>query len=238
MLLGLLVFAGVFLVGKRIIDDQPDRWSAQAAVVIFPDDKLDTDLAANYYSTLSQGQVPNTVAEYFRLPGIRNEALDRLARQDPNAGDSEITVEVVEGTSMITITTQASTPQVAEGLADNVLEQGDVEIEKLPVTRGYQLDVASRAEGTAERSSIDRTTFLAVLLLVAAVAAVAAQQVALQLLTAFIGGSSLLRIRQRAQDTPEGPEADEPVPDRDAALLELWGDDQEGATSTRAPRSG
>ncbi len=243
VVIGLIMFLAVFLVGRELLNNQPTGWTAQAAVVIFPNDKLDTDLAATYYSTLTEGQIPNTLAEYFRLPEIRQSAVDQVG-----ASGGGVSVEVVEGTSMITITADASTPVLAERLADVVLEKAESRIEKLPVRRGYELDVASRAEGTAKRTGIDTTTFLGALVLVAVVAAIAIQQVALHLASAMLlqrmPNDLSVPPGERAAYAPEHRDGEDRLTkkrgDRDteppdvAAFLELWGSRSKSETSSRS----
>ena len=148
---------------------------------------------------------------------------------------------------MITITADASTPVLAERLADVVLERAESRIEKLPVRRGYELDVASRAEGTAKRTGIDTTTFLGALVLVSIVAAIASQQVALHL-----GSAVLLQRMPSDTSIPPGERAAYASEHRDgedgltkrgdrdteppdvAAFLELWGSRSKSETNPRS----
>lgn len=230
ILFGFVVFALVWTAGRQLLGSQPVRWSAQAAVVILPDDSLDTDLAASYYSTLSQGQIVNTYAEILRLQRFQDSVTQELARRT-GGDDVGVSVEVVADTSMITIGADASKPRVAERFADGILGQALSYVEGLPISNVYELAVASQAAGNAEETGVDARTFLAVLTLVAVVAGIAAQQVWQQTAAA-------LRVR-RLTDASAPAERRPPPPPRNerGPLVELWGDGEVDGATQRAPEA-
>ena len=229
LLFGVIVLALIWTAGRQLLESQPFRWTAKAAVLILPDGSLDTDLAASYYSTLSQGQIVNTYAEILRLQRFQDSVTQELGRRT-SGEDVGVTVEVVADTSVISIVANASKPRVAERVADGILGQALSYIEGLPISNVYELAVASQAAGNAEQTGVDSRTFLAALTLVAVVAGIAAQQVWQQTAAA-------LRVRRLMDASAPAERGSPPPPRNERTLGELWGDGEVAGASQRAPEA-
>ncbi len=181
---GALVAMLVLLAGGAFLATRGDGWTAEATVMVVPDQGLDAAAGAGYYETLSRGHVVATVAEMLRLGRFRDEAAGDLGLTPGQRDSTTVDVQVVPNTAIITIAATAPEAGLAERTADAVVARATA-YEGLPDP--YDLIPVSGAADTARRPPVAGWQFVAVLLLIAVVAAVAAQQAAYHLAAAAGG---------------------------------------------------
>ncbi len=185
LLVALLVLAG----GALFWQSQPQQDQAESTLVVLPD--AASDEAASYYDTLSSGQIATTFAEILALRGGEGAA--------PGV---DVEVEVVPGTSLITVTATAEDGATAEAEADAALERARPFFDQL--AGPYDVSVVSPAAGTAETTGLALPIVAGVVLAVALVAGLAA----------YLAVSGLQQARDHARRAAGAGSSLPPVPAR------------------------
>jgi capsular polysaccharide biosynthesis protein len=215
---GVAVLLVVLLLGGLYLATRSTSWSAQASLVVLPGAGEGDVARANYYETLSRGQIVSTFAEILRLQRFEEAAAQELGLGEAELEQVATTVEVIAGTAMIVLTATAEEPALAESLVDGIVAQWQDYLEGFDSP--YDAELVSFARGTAEQAGIETTQFVLVLAVVAVAAAVAAQQAVYQL-------TSHLRQRRPAAHADRPPLA--ALPASSEAVDETSSDDPGGA---------
>lgn len=170
---------------------RPGGWQAHASAVVLPQTKSSAD-AANYYETLSNGQLVSTVAQLVDRPRyLRTAAHDLGLSAEPGAGVT-VSAAAVPETAVVTVTAEAPTSRAAEQIADRVLAQATPDVDAL--VPPYRLKPVSSAAGTATERGLSASAFAVIAALVALVGGAAAQQLVYQLGLARRRGAAATRI--------------------------------------------
>jgi hypothetical protein len=194
---GAVALVVVLLAGGTFLATRRGEWTAETTAMVVPDQALDPAAGAGYYETLSRGHVVATVAEILRLGHFRDEAATGLGITPEQRDSVTVEVAVVPNTAIITIAATAPDARLAEQMADAVLARATA-YEGLP--EPYELTPVSGAAGTARQAAVATWRFAAVLLLIALVAGVAAQQAAYHLAAAANAGGTAARPARNGAD--------------------------------------
>lgn len=221
LLAGAVVAVTVLVVGLVLVSTQPARWSAQSSLLVLPQAPTsDPDVLAGLYDTLSRGQVAETYAELLRM---RPAAPGAGQQPGPSLGDqttaADVLVEVIPETSVIRVTATADSASRAEQAADAVAQSGRAYIAGLDSPYGVQ-SIGS-ATGSAERAGLGAPLLGGIVVALAVIAGVAAQQAVRQL---------GLLLRRRRVGAPAAPGPDH-APDHagTSAVEPLFEPDKESA---------
>ena len=161
---------------------QHGKYKAETSLIVLPANTLDTTTQANFLETLSRGQVTATMAEVAQSGRFETEAETAMGLSASEAAATTVTVTVVPSTSVLLITSEASTKQVAEGLADRTAALAATYLKSM--IKPYTATQVRSAAGTAYAAGSSSTIILAGVALAAIAVAVAAQQASYQVLQA------------------------------------------------------
>jgi capsular polysaccharide biosynthesis protein len=166
------VFVVVLLAGVIFAVTRQGEWTAQATVMVAPDPALDRSTSASYYESLSRGQMVATAAEILGLQRFTTAAADDLRLTRAQQDQVTVAIRVVPDTTIIQVAATAPTAQLAEGMANSVVARAGTTLLPDP----YVLVLMSSADRTARRSDPATPIVGSVVVLVALVAGLAAQQ--------------------------------------------------------------
>jgi hypothetical protein len=180
---GILVAGTVVAAGWLGLRSGPaPAWTATTSLAIMPADDIDRWAAASAAEALSTGQVAATAAEILRSPRVVADAARQQGLVD-GAGVA-VTVTVVPGTAVLRVAVSAPARAVAEATAEALPRAGAAYLRT--ISWPYRLvPVASAgAAVVAERPRRGLPIVLTIVLTIAALAALAAQQAWYRLRTA------------------------------------------------------
>lgn len=182
IVVGLLVAIVAVAVGVMFGLSRPVRWTAESQAVVLPGNDLDAATNADYYETLSRGQIPATFAEVLNDGSYLRQA--ERAAHAPNKDRDQVRVEavVVPNTALISVRVTAPTPQLAEDIANQLLRVAETGTEKL--AKPYELSQVSNGVGTAVQQGLTTTQYVLLAVFLGLLAGVAAQQLTVQLVLA------------------------------------------------------
>jgi capsular polysaccharide biosynthesis protein len=180
--IALVVALVVLAAGMVFAFTQHGKYKAETSLIVLPANTLDTTTQANFLETLSRGQVTATMAEVAQSGRFETEAETAMGLSASEAAATTVTVTVVPSTSVLLITSEASTKQVAEGLADRTAALAATYLKSM--IKPYTATQVRSAAGTAYPAGTSSTIILAGVVLAAIAVAVAAQQASYQVLQA------------------------------------------------------
>ena len=161
---------------------QHGKFKAETSLIVLPANTLDNTDQANYLETLSRGQITATMAEVAQSGRFETEAETAMGLSTTEAAGTTVTVTVVPSTSVLLITSEASSKAVAEGLADRTAALAATYLKSM--IKPFTATQVRSATGTAYPAGTSTTIILAGVLAAALAVAVAAQQASYQVLQA------------------------------------------------------
>lgn len=176
-LVGLLVGLVVALGGIALIGSQQKQYAATASLLVLPDRAASGDTVASLYDSLSSGQVVESYRAVMSSAGFGAGVLDSIGLSPRDRAGVAPDVHVVPSTALIDATVVADSPDVAERVADAYATRATRDLSA--TFAPYRITAVSPAAGTAEESGPGSRTLVGVVVLVALVVAVAAQQAVL-----------------------------------------------------------
>ncbi|MFT4166299.1 MAG: hypothetical protein QM650_13750 [Microlunatus sp.] len=183
IIVGAAVAALILAAGFAVALTTPKLWTAESQLVVLPSANLDDAESAAFYETLSRGQLVGTFAEVSSNHHFQQQAADQLKLSAPQQEGLTSEVTVVPDTSVILIRVTATDSVLAERMADamNAISRQYL----AGLSKPYQAQAVSSAEGTAYLSSTSPTTLAAAGVVVALIAGLAVQQALYHLLLAI-----------------------------------------------------
>lgn len=202
LLIGSAATCLVLLAGLLLVLVHRPVWSARASLLVLPEaTSSEVDALAGLYDTLSRGQVPATFAELLREPGRTTALLADLPASPQVRSAVEVEVEVVPDTSVLEVRARAPDRRTAELAADSIASAGDAYLQGLDSP--YTTRSVGSAAGTAEQAGLRRATLAGLVVVLALIGGLVAQQLA-----------ALLPARPAAHRGPD----DQDHPSEDARL--------------------
>lgn len=177
--IGLFVAAAIAVGGLAYVAQRPVRWSARASTLVHPGERADLGALAAYYEALSRGQIVVSYAEIVRLQRFQSKVASYLGLSRGQRGQVTVEVTVVPDSAVIALAATAPTAELAEEMADDVLSEASAYIAEL--SEPYGVTTISDARGTAVRHPVPMIPLVLVILTVAVVAGIAAQQAVFQM---------------------------------------------------------
>ncbi|TQS41326.1 hypothetical protein [Cryptosporangium phraense] len=172
----------VLVAGVVFALTQQGRYKAETSLIVLPASTLDAQSQASFLETLSRGQVTATMAEVAQSGRFETEAEKALGLSASEAEDTTVTVTVVPSTSVLLIDAEASSPEVAEQLADRTAALSAAYLQSM--IKPYTASQVRPAEGTAYAAGTATWIVLAGTVIAALAVALAVQQAAYQVLQA------------------------------------------------------
>ncbi|MFI5959066.1 hypothetical protein [Cryptosporangium sp. NPDC051539] len=172
----------VLVAGVAFALTQQGRYKAETSLIVLPASTLDAQSQASFLETLSRGQVTATMAEVAQSGRFETEAEKALGLSASEAEDTTVTVTVVPSTSVLLIDAEASSPEVAEQLADRTAALSGAYLQSM--IKPYTASQVRPAEGTAYAAGTATWVVLAGTVIAALAVALAVQQAAYQVLQA------------------------------------------------------
>jgi capsular polysaccharide biosynthesis protein len=193
---GLLLGLVVATAGFALISRQEPQYAATASLLVLPDSKARPEIVASLYDSLSSGQVVESYRAVMVSPGFADREFDSLGLTPRDRDGVVLDVHVVPSTALIDATVTASSPEVAERVADGLARRATTEL--IRTFEPYRITSVSAAAGTAEKSGPSSRTLGGVVALLAIVAVVVGQQAVLFL----VSSRERARARRRPQRDP------------------------------------
>ncbi len=182
IIVGVAVALIIIAAGFALALTTPKVWTAESQLVVLPSAKLDAADSAAFYETLSRGQLVGTFAEVSGNHRFQQQAADQLKLSTQQQKGLTSEVSVVPDTSVILFRVSATDSLVAERTADEMNTVSRIYLAGL--SKPYQTQAVSTAEGAAYLSSTSPTTLAAAGVVVGLVAGLAVQQAIYHLLLA------------------------------------------------------
>lgn len=174
--MALLLAVVTLAVGGAAAVSRAPKYTATATLLVLPDGGT-TASVASLYDALSQGQIVGSVQAVISSHGFLHNALqgsNGSASPGQRITGASVTVTLVPNTSLIDITSKASTARTAERASDAVANEavGTLSTKFKP----YRVSLVSAATGTAKTSGTGKGTLLGIVALLALIVGVAAYQ--------------------------------------------------------------